>query len=462
MAGDLENLMAQAAGDLEAAVPPVPSDTLTHLRTAVRQRRLRRHATESVGALAVVGALAAAATLGTRYAPEPAVTPTPTTSASVPSPTPTPTPTATADPAPTGPVVRADDVDDATVLARVAAPRTGEVWTTPTPVDALAPLFEGDDGTVSEWYLVGHRGDAAIYAVSLSSADASDGELRRAEGNGVALVEQDATGLRQIDCPSSRGTDACAGATPYGAVAVDTTTFYDSLTLPRALTLPGGYTVTTTASTPTGASTGSLAGLLLDDETRTLATFGPVRVEERTIPSSVPDSPAGLRHVVLVLRTAWGGSLPLASRDVPGGDDTRITWDDGVVRSSGDTAHPWTTAPGSATCDFAMFSVETDGHETAAWQPTGTLPDGRRVYTPAPGHEQLAATLRDWHHAASGGEVWVGGDQDGEYVDGRTAYPFPTVEQFLDARALFAFQGPGGQWLLGMRGVAASSVYECN
>ncbi|MBD7918425.1 hypothetical protein H9657_09060 [Cellulomonas sp. Sa3CUA2] len=459
MAGDLENLMARAAHDLEAALPPAPTDALGHVRAAVRRRRLGRHARDSVGALALVGALATAVLLGGRGEPEPAVTPTPTPSVSAtPTPTPAPTATPTPDAAPTGPVVREAEIDDATVLARLAAPRTGEVWTAPQRVDAPGPVFTLVEVTY-DWYLVGHRGAADIYAATPESASLTPYEMR-SYGLPVELYELEAGVLRRVVCPSARTGDACGQPHVNSAAEQDTTTFYDSLTLPRALPLPGGYTLGTAATSgAVGALTGAMQAVVLQDEVRVHADLGSgVQVVERTIPSH-DGAPAGMRSVRFAVRLPYGALVDLVPADVPGGDSAAITWDDGVARGDADDA--WrsaTGAPGGLVCDFATFSVQTTGVDRSAWVRAGSTADGRPVHVPAPGRTEVAAAVFAWQESSS----WTVGDTPTGTVTGAEAYPIDSVEQLVADNALFALEGPGRSWLLGLRVDAMHAVYECS
>ncbi|UZN02108.1 hypothetical protein [Cellulomonas sp. S1-8] len=459
MAGDLEDLMARAAVDVEASVAPVPTETLSRLRGVVRRRRLRRHAVESVGALAVVGAVAVAAVLGGQHDPLPAVDPTPAPTVSV-TPSPTPSPTSTPSPSPgveaAGPVVREAEIADATVLARLSAPRTGEVWTTPQRVDPL--LAARPREAADDWYLVGHRGAADIYATTGSTASLTEGEIFLYRLH-VALYEHEAGVLRRIVCPSARTGDACSPRAPDPAVEDDSATFYDTLTPPRTVRLPGGYTVRTGATwTTDGEPMGDMGWVVLGHDVRLLADLGGgLQVVERTVPAD-PEAPEGLRTVQFALRLPYGALVDLAQADVPGGDSATITWDDGVSRADDSPWDSRTAPPGGRSCGSGMFSAQTAGFDPSAWTPAGRTSDGRTVYTPAPGRLELATVVFDWQEKNS---RTLNPDDALNGLEGADAYPFDSVEQLVAERALFALQGPGDEWLLGLRNDAMNTVFEC-
>lgn len=448
MGGDLENLMAQAAGDLEAVVPPVPSDALTHMRTAVHHRRLLRHATESLGALAVVGVLAAALVVG-RPAPQPAEpTPAPTPSA-----TPTATPDVTRSPTPpAGPPVRDDEIEDATALARLGAPRTGEVWTPPERVDAPVNVTSS---LLRDWYLVGTRGDAQIYAVTDGSTDGDELDIFLS-GLDVSLYELRGGALTYVACPSARTGDACG--TPLEGVPAtsDTTTFYDSLTPPRTIALPGGYRLRTGATWGTeGAATGSMLAAHYGDEVRVHADLGGgMQVVERVVEVLPADHPlADARNINYALRLPYGALVQLVQADVPGGDSATIVWDDGVSRA-GERSRTW--APGGGSCTWTTFSVLPGAVDRSTWVRGGTV-DGRTVYVPAPGHLELATTVFTWQEQTSSAL-----SDDLGFLEGADAYPIDSVDELVASNALFALEGAGGEWLVGLRGDALATAYECS
>ncbi|MCM0639865.1 hypothetical protein [Cellulomonas wangsupingiae] len=447
MPGDLDDLFARAANDIEAATAPAPAATLSHVHARARRGRIRRHAAESVGAVAVVAVVAVGLTFAGRPPVEPAhPTPVPTGSAT-PSPSATPTP---APPVPTGPPVREDDVDDATALARLSAPRTGEVWSTPARVAAPVPV-SGD--TPLDWYEVGTRGDARVYAVTRGT-DARDDLDVWLDDPRVTLYElQDAT-LRHIACPSARPSDACG---PDGVEGVDAQrdedTFYDSLTPPRRIALPDGYVVRTGQTWATDrAVTGSMSAAYWDNEVQVHADLGGgLRVVEEIRRTHTEGPFAGWREVAVALQLPYGALVRLEAQDLPGGDSGGITWDDGVTRASDD---PRSWPPSGSRCDGPGFAVPPGGTDRSAWVRAGEA-DGVAIHVPAPGSTDLATQVFGYQQERS-----YAMDEDG-FTDGADAYPLTSVQELLDRRALLGFEGPGGRWMLALRGDAVNTAYEC-
>jgi hypothetical protein len=319
-----------------------------------------------------------------------------------------------------------------------------------------------NEGDPAPAYLVGTRGEASIYVTGYEQL-----------GTWVVggLYEVDAQGARLIACPSARTTDPCADevsiSLPPGVVR-DVETFYDTLTLPVSIDLGDDFRVTTTSTTGSPSSTSSLYGdadPLMDDtfERRVLRDLGPVTVAVRVRESSVP----GLTNLTYGILTPLGTFLRLQPGDVPAGDFPAIRWDDGIARGAADSADEGdapavTEAPGGQACLATTYSLE-DKHVPADWRPAGTTPDGRRVYLPVAGGNPVSRAVRAWQEDSS----WtmapdgVQGDEYGAVHGAAAGYPYPTDAAFLEANALFAVQGPGGEWLLGMRSDAHNVVYEC-
>lgn len=454
MTPDLDDLLHGAENAIAGSAAPMDAHAMSALRAAVGRRRARRHAVESLGLGGALAAVGAVAWLGLGPDPVlPVVGPGPSASRTLeppPEPTATPTPT----PAVTAPPERSADVDDATVLERLTTPRTGETWLPPSLVADPPVLVAGPLAEEVLTFLVGRRGEAEIYAVVA--------ERRLLWDVGVNLFEVGADGARLIACPSSRPDDPCTQDIAIIAtdVARDTATFYDTLTLPRSIALTADYTVTT-ASTGGPVASGSDVygdgGPLLGEAApvQVLRDLGPLQVVQETLPSEVP----GLSNVSIDLRTPFGSLIRLDALDLPAGDFGAITWDDGVERGDEEGWAPplVSLAPGALTCSGLVFSVQ-DGHAANDWRAAGTAPDGHRVFVPVAGGTPLSRAVRSWHESAS----FSYGD-DFEPVYGVAAgYPFLTDEEFEDANALYAIQGPTGQWLLGLRADASNVAYECS
>lgn len=445
MSDDLHALLARAAGEIESAAPALDGGRLSVVRSAARRRRIARRTTESFAGVAAVAAVGVGVWFGAvdRAPVEPVVTPTVTPTPSV---TPTPTPTST--PTPTGPPARAESIDDATVVARLSAPRTGEVWETPTPAPEMASTLLAQDWT-DDVLRVGTRGDAVIYA-----AFASEGFLDLSVD---ALVEVDEHGARLIACPSARTGDPCAPESSQLAptVARDEATFYDSLTLPHEIDLGGGYVVTTTRTT-SGPHFRDVYGVQGEGTlpSRSLVPLGSLALVTDEFESYGPQV-TSFRYAV---RTPFGSLVVLASEDLPGGHFTSIRWNPGFAPEPSAGEGETSISPGVNGCYGARFSRD-DEHVDAQWQVAGATAEGRPVYVPVAGGNPIASTVRAWQEENS----WRYPDDGSGVVTGVDAgYPFASDASFLSARALYAVEGPTGDWLLALRQSALSVIWECS
>jgi len=455
MASDLDALLAQAAGDLERVVPALPDAALGRVRTRVRRRRVRRHAVESVAGVAGVAAVGTVAWLGAvRGTPAPAESPT-TTPTTSPTTTPTPTPTLTPSPTPTSDAAAPTaPEDDAAGIAKVVSPATGETWQEPVDVPDMAIRLTGYD--YQRALLVGHRGDASIYALS-------NDEYLTTSVDGLYEVVGDQVTL--IACPTSP--DRCSSPDEaYLAgkgITLDRTTRYESLTLPTAIRVSPTFGVTTTATLGRnypgvygdgGFLVGtSPLGYEIETESRTLREIGAARlVELRATTSGVVP---GLTPVQYAYITPLGTAFLLDSQDVAGADVDAFQWDDGVGRPSANEYQRGSVAPGAKQCFWSQLAIEAD-HVDADWVAAGTAPDGRRVHVPVPGGNATSRAVFAHERDTSWG--WPEGAE--EMVYGAEVYPL-TEQQFLDQHSLYAVQGPDGEWLLGLRQDASATVYEC-
>lgn len=92
------------------------------------------------------------------------------------------------------------------------------------------------------------------------------------------------------------------------------------------------------------------------------------------------------------------------------------------------------------------------------WREAGTTADGCRVYVPVRADVPIARAVRQWQEDESfafnpAGDGWVSGADAG--------YRFSTDLAFHEAHALWAIQGPSGEWQLRLSGDARSVVTEC-
>lgn len=478
---DLGDTLSRAGDSLGGDVGPVEEATLRRIVGGARRRRVRRHTVQAVAGVALVAVLGGGGWWGMqREAPAPAHTPTPqVTTSATPTATPTPTPTPTAS-EPPEPVVRQTAIDDATVLRRLAEPRTGETWHAPEPADDVRLVASEEYGT--EWaprtVKVGERGDAVVYAVV---GEHYHYDARR---DVLGLFEVDAAGARYIACPSPR-TEDCDPEVPGApsldpAVTVDVDTFYDTLGIPVEAELVDGFTVRTAGgimrerrdwSTGTDRVVAPLGnGVLLVPPTDSewhraedavdVARYGPAALVELHWQDGEVD---GLTNVSYAWRLPFGAHVALAPEDVPGADWDAIVWDDGVDRRV-DVSEPGfpaaTVAPGARSCTAATFSIA-DPFDRRAWRPAGRTPEGARVHVPVAGGNDLARQVRSWQERIS----WSVGPDDGtETLQGAEVYAetgMTTDAAFLAANALFAVERPDGVWMLGLSPAAAAPVWEC-
>ncbi len=459
---NLDQLLTGARDEIAQATAPIDDRTLTRVRGTVRRARIQRHTFESVGAAACAGVLG----LGAWALSSPDGDPVdPATRSSIPEPSSAPTtePTTAPTSAPTtavddGPVARAAEVDDATVLARLSAPRTGERWFDEAldASDALDALFtpaELANGPEYHLYLVGDREASAIYALAFPPVN--DDVVQW--GSRVELYEIDEDGPRAILCPSARTGDACAKDFSSSKAVADDDTFYDTLTLPASIEVGDGWALSTETVRGDVTRVAGLPASLADanEKLEELTSLGSLTVVRRELPSSVD----GLRSYGYAVLTPFGTILPIADADVPGLDYLGITWDDGVDRSTqvadGDWAR-YAQAAGAGTCTTAQFSVEST-HVPAQWRTAGVTADGRDVVVPVNGNP-IAAAVHAWQLEHSGTI-----DTDtGQTLSGLDAgYRYATVGEFLDAQSLYGVEGPDGEWHLHLRPEATNVVWEC-
>lgn len=391
----------------------------------------RRSATIVAGAIAAV-AVTAAAMVGVRQlnaSQGAAVTPTPPTTSAA-STTPAPSPSLTQ---PSGPPVREAVIDDATVEARILVPRTGETWTTPVHAPEMASVLAPDDGWTP--YLVGHRGSTRIYVVTDMFM-------------GTAMIaEVDASGARQISCPSARSTDACVPSAGVPGVALDTSTFYDSLTLPASIDLGAGW-VLGTSSSRKATYYGSASFMIneVDPSSRldgsgyfSVDRVGGLRVVESKQLATTDGTGSNLDLRSYVLVAPIGLTYEVDPQSLPGADYESIRWDDGVTRTEGAAFGASSLGGGSLGCMLGQFSVPPD-LDQSQWSRAGQTREGAPVYVPTEANP-LVHTIR-----AVQVDMADMARQNGGYprLGENRAYPFASDAAFRDAHALYAIAGPDG------------------
>ena len=360
--------------------------------------------------------------------------------------------------------------DDVAILERLIAPTTGETWQTPVEIENLGlfayPASEPTDNY--RYFHIGNRGDARIIAVIDPYFEPILG------GHSTfAVVELEADSVRMITCPSTRAGDGCLDfstdwLTP--ARSIDSAIHYDSLTYPSYVEPVDGWVLRVAplkysdwpqASQAFGDAN-DYPGLGLSAEHR--AQVG--RDGERTVLASLGDSalvewrrPAGVTPLIeshFVIETPYGGVIPSwKSFSAEWYGVGAVTWDDGTdtfthpaTWTSDTFAHPVTSANlACALADESLASTFDESH----WVKAGTHRQGVDVYLPLAEGNPIA---RDVYRAMSNGS-W------GAEIDPALAYPYETVDEFLDARSVFAWQRPDGEWIIALDSYATQRVYEC-
>ncbi|HEY3548481.1 MAG TPA: hypothetical protein VGK17_20605 [Propionicimonas sp.] len=357
---------------------------------------------------------------------------------------------------PPGPPVREAAIDDATVEARILAPRTGERWTTPTPAPDMASLLTGGQVEYMTPYLVGHRGSARIYVVMKVGL----GYWPPA----AMIAEVDASGARQISCPSARTSDACVPTAGVPGVTLDTSTFYDTLTLPTSIDIGTGWQIDTSqartsqvygAARPETDWAGSSVTSGSPLQYVTVATVGGVRVVEEVLPPWKAGLDLDVRSYVVVAPT--GLAFMLDPPSAPGGDFESIRWDDGVTRTEDAAFGAYSFAGGGLDCSLGHFSVQPN-LDPSQWSRAGTTREGLPVYVPKADNPLVHAIRAVQVEAAT--EL----AQLDWYPSTRQARPylFPSDAAFRDSNALYAVVGPDGVWQIRLRGDAAVRPFSCD
>ena len=144
--------------------------------------------------------------------------------------------------------------------------------------------------------------------------------------------------------------------------------------------------------------------------------------------------------------------------DVPGGDFDEIQWEPGFEPTRpADGGGFVATSPGEGACLARTFSQET-AHVAAQWRRAGETAEGRPVFVPVEGGNDMSEIIRAWQEERSWGYTADGADM---VMGAAAGYPYPTDAGFLAAHALYAFQGPAGEWFLALRADAVQTGWEC-
>jgi hypothetical protein len=354
------------------------------------------------------------------------------------------------------------------VLERLRTPTTGETWHEPVPIENLG-LLAYDSGIEDNYsyFEVGNRGSARIVAAVPEYFEYFSG------GYPVyAVFEIEGDAARMIVCPSARSGDVCldwSSDWEEPGRSLDASTHYDSLTYPERIEPAEGWMLTPAhlavadwadstmaygdANTFPGISlTPEERALLARDERVVVAELGASTLVEYRSPGDVP----GLTDSRFAIETPYGGVVPSLSTFVSAYYGTgAVTWDDGT-----DTfTHPgiWDEAPqtypiqAAGPACFGPDETIADDFDESDWIVAGKHRLGFDVYVPRDAGNELAravwATMRD--------SSW------GEDIEPQLAYPYDTLDEFLAARSVFAWERPDGQWVIAIDDFASQRVYEC-
>ena len=411
-------------------------------------------------AVAVVGALASALVLAgcsSGSEAEPTVS-----GAALPDPDSTVSPSPGSEHA----IVTGDDVE---ILARLESPTTGETWHEPTAIANPGLLAYPDYGIADDfqYFSIGTHGDSEIVAAVPAYYDYLFG------GYSVyAVFEVTASTARLIDCPSARFGDKCMD---WGedwespGRSIDQDTHYDSLTFPVEVQPLPGWKLDTAHlheadwvdprlaygdanGFPGIALTPEEEALLGREGRKVLAELGDSALVEFRVPGVVP----GLIASRLAIETPYGGVIPSESAFVaPWYGLDAVTWDDGAVTFMHESPfsgeiEPTPVTPARETCGGPDETLA-DEFAKDEWVAAGKHRLGGTVYLPKSGGNDLARAVWETMRDSS----W------GTDVDPALEYPYSTFDEFLDARSVFAWERPDGEWVVAIDAHAGQRVYEC-
>ncbi len=349
--------------------------------------------------LAAVLVLAATGGLYWRYGRSPQSTPKRATQATA-----TPLPSAT-------PASKA-----ALLLQRFTHPTTGETWLA-APIKLPAQGFLRDSDSDADYYQVGQRGNATIIMSDLAQV----GELivlyeKTPDGKVAAITHPD--GEAVYNATSDKDSAGFFAA----KVTLNTTTHYDSLTMPLQLPLSQGYTV----AKPTYPSLGNYTAQPSPTDTA-LATFGAsklVRGETKYVDTK-------LTSIGYALLTPIHTRIPLTFQPLELNLQS-YQWATGTS-SVTDTISPITRGCGGATTAVSRADAVT----AADVQVAGKSPSGITVYElKSPDHPLMAKAYQEFMDFYQG----VPASQD--------QYAGISKAEFTNQHGLVLAQDNYGQWLV--------------
>lgn len=385
-------------------------------------------------------------------------------------------PSASAEPAITAsPSVSADPPhaivsgDDVAILAKLESPTTGETWHDPVPIANLGLLEYPEFGIPDDYryYEVGARGDATIVVAIPGFFDDLTGGLPV-----YAMFEVDASGARMVTCPSVRPLDFCldwSSDWEEPGRSLDHSIRYDSLTYPVEVQPLPGWVLRTARlkdskwvdsadafgdsyTFPGISLTTGEADWLGRSDRRELVGLGQSTLVEFRHPGKVP----GLTDSRFAIETPYGAVIPSESAMTSQWYGVgAVTWDDGAhtfthLSPWDGTAEAWPVVSASLAC-FGPDETLAASFNRSQWVKSGVHRLGGDVYLPASGGNAVSAAVWQTMRDSSWGVDW----------EPALAYPYPTVDEFLAARSVFAWERPDGEWVIAMDAYAGQRVYEC-
>jgi hypothetical protein len=383
-----------------------------------------------------------------------------------PSGSPEPTASASVTAAPPHEIVTGDDV---AVLARLEAPTTGETWHAPVAIDNLGLLAYPDYGIEDDYryYEVGARGDATIVVAVPAYFDYYSGGFTV-----YAMFEITDAGARMITCPSARLLDSCLDWSTDWELpgrSLDNTTRYDSLTYPVEVQPVAGWVLKTArlagsdwvSQAHAFGDANAFPGITLSPEDidylgrsdrREIVALGDSILVEYRGEADV----TGLVDSRFGIETPYGAFIPSESAMTSQWyGEGAVTWDDGVETFThpspwDDEPIAWPVVSASLAC-FGPDETLATAFNPSQWEQAGTHRLGGDVYLPVSGGNAVSAAV--WQTMKD--NSW------GADIEPALEYPYATVDAFLEARSVFAWERPDGEWVIAMDGFAGQRVYEC-
>jgi hypothetical protein len=332
---------------------------------------------------------------------------------------------------------------DAEALSRMSSPQTGESWFD-APQQIAAPDWTAGDGYLDQdwvaWYELGTRGGRTIVGFSSETIE--------------ELFERDGAGAWEwIPFPSARMevgpiADFYGG---YSSVPVNTSTYYDSLTLPTQFTLPTGEPLITpeydwgSPEVPGYDSLSPAEGDAVDQigEFDVLLFDEPVRWIWADVYSVAEPPGLTYREFFYVLATPYGAFIPLEYASL--GEISTIDW---VI---GTDIAPEGFSSLSDINDIGCGPRDSD-HNTIVvglsdddWAEAGTTVGGETVYIPTetnPLVEPMYESYRQY----------------------REQYEFDFVPQdeWIEGPALVGYRAPSteeGEWIVYLNGAYSGRAW---